>query len=80
MGSQTIKQEPAPEWISVPVAAEMLGCTDVWVLKLIKTGELKGFRLSARAWAVSRTAVEKNLSAYLKKPRGQAGRPRARMN
>ena len=79
MGSQTIKQDPPQDWISVPAAAEMLGCTDVWVLKLIKAGGLKGFRLSARAWAVSRTSVEKNLADYLKRPRTQAGRPRAKV-
>jgi excisionase family DNA binding protein len=79
MGKQTIPQAPRPEWISVPEAAEMLGCTDVWVLKLVKSGSLKGFRLSGRAWAVSRIAVEENLAKYLKRDPSQAGRPRAKL-
>ena len=71
-------QEPA--FISVPVAAEMLGCTDVWVLRLLKTGELEGFRLSGRAWAVSRKSATQNLAAYLRRDQNKAGRPRAKLN
>jgi len=69
-----------PEFISVPVAAEMLGCTDVWVLKLLKTGELEGFRLNGRAWAVSRKSATQNLAAYLRRDRTKAGRPRTNPN
>jgi excisionase family DNA binding protein len=38
-------QKP-PEWISVPDAAELLGCTDVWVIKMIHRGDIDGFKLS----------------------------------
>ena len=65
------------EWMSVPQAAEMLGCSDVWVLKLIKSNDLEGFRLSGRSWAVSVRSVEKNLQEYLKKS-DSPGRPRAK--
>lgn len=68
-----------PEWISVPAAAELLGCTDVWVIKMIQRGELEGFRLSGRAWAVKRSAVEKNVRAYLARDPSQAGRPRSKL-
>lgn len=69
-------QKP-PEWISVPKAAELLGCTDVWVIKMIHRGDLDGFKLSARAWAVSKKSVEKNVKEYLERDTSKAGRPRS---
>ena len=68
-----------PDWISVPQASELLGCTDVWVIKMIQRGELEGFKLSGRAWAVSRKSVEKNVQAYLARDPSQAGRPRSKL-
>jgi excisionase family DNA binding protein len=68
------------EWISVPVAAELLGCTDVWVIRMIQRGDLDGFRLSGRAWAVSKKSVEKNVKEYLERDPSQAGRPRSRID
>lgn len=68
-----------PEYVSVPKAAEMLGCTDVWVLKLIGKGELQGFRLNGRAWAVSLASVKKNLRDYLTREPSQVGRKRSRI-
>lgn len=68
-----------PEWISVPVAAEMLGCTDVWVIKMVQAGTLEGFRLSGRAWAVSKKSVEKNLRDYLQRDPALAGRKRSKL-
>lgn len=68
-----------PEWISVPKAAELLGCTDVWVIKMIQRGDLEGFRLSGRAWAVKRTSVEKNVQEYLKRDPTLAGRKRSKL-
>ena len=71
-------QKP-PEWISVPVAAEMLGCTDVWVIRMIHRGDLEGFRLSGRAWAVSKRSVEKNIRDYLERDPTLSGRKRSKM-
>jgi len=68
-----------PEWISVPQAAEILGCSDVWVIRMIQNGDLEGFRLSGRAWAVSRKSVAKNLEEYLKRDPTLAGRKRSKM-
>jgi excisionase family DNA binding protein len=68
-----------PEWISVPVAAEMLGCTDVWVIKMIRNGSLEGFRLSGRAWAVSRKSVQRNLKDYLDRDPTLSGRKRSKL-
>jgi excisionase family DNA binding protein len=68
-----------PEWISVPVAAELLGCTDVWVIRMIQRGDLEGFRLSGRAWAVSRKSVAKNVEDYLKRDPTLSGRKRSKL-
>jgi hypothetical protein len=71
--------DKSTEWISVPVAAELLGCTDVWVIKLIRNGRLDAFRLSAKAWAVSRKSVQKNLEEYLNRDPAVAGRRRSKL-
>jgi excisionase family DNA binding protein len=68
-----------PEWISVPVAAELLGCTDVWVIRLIQRGDLEGFRLSGRAWAVSRKSVAKNVEDYFNRDPTLSGRKRSKL-
>lgn len=68
-----------PEWISVPVAAEMLGCSDVWVIRMVQAGTLEGFRLSGRAWAVSKKSVEKNLRDYLHRDPTLSGRKRSKL-
>jgi excisionase family DNA binding protein len=67
------------EWISVPKAAELLGCTDVWVIRLIHRGDLEGFKLSGRAWAVSRKSVAKNIEDYIKRDPTLAGRKRSKL-
>ena len=71
-------QKP-PEWVSVPVASELLGCTDVWVIKMIHRGELEGFKLSGRAWAVSRKSVERNIREYAERDPTLAGRKRSKL-
>lgn len=68
-----------PDWVSVPRAAEMLGCSEVWVVKLIRNGTLDGFKLSERAWAVRRASVEKNLKEYLSRDPSVAGRKRSKI-
>jgi len=69
----------SPEWVSVPVAAEMLGCSDVWVIRLIQRGDLEGFRLSGRAWAVSLRSVKKNRDDYFKRDPTLSGRKRSKL-
>ena len=75
--TETRTMQKPPEWISVPDAAELLGCTDVWVIKMIQRGDLEGFRLSGRAWAVSKASVVKNAAEYEQRE-AQAGRPRSK--
>jgi hypothetical protein len=57
----------------------MLGCTDVWVIKLLRAGTLDGFRLNGRAWAVSHKSVAKNVKEYLERDPAQAGRKRSKL-
>jgi hypothetical protein len=45
---------------------------------MIERGELEGFRLSGRAWAVSRASVAKNHEEYLKRDPTLSGRKRSR--
>ena len=71
-------QKP-PEWVSVPKAAEMLGCTDVWVIKMLQNNTLEGFRLNGRAWAVKRVSVEKNMREYEQRDPTLAGRKRSKL-
>ena len=72
MGNST-----AGKWLSVPEAAEIMGCTESWVIRLVKAGQLEGFRLNGRAWAVLRSDAEKNAREYLKD--GSTRRPRSRL-
>jgi len=67
------------EWISVPEASEVLGCTDVWIIKMIQRGELEGFKLSGRAWAVKRSSVDANLKQYLARDPSSSGRKRSKI-
>lgn len=66
-----------PDWISVPDAAQLMGCSDVWVIKLLKNKTLDGFKLSDRAWCVSRTSAEKNVKEYLERDPRLSGRKRS---
>lgn len=62
-----------PEYISTTDATKILGVSDAWVLRLLKQGELNGFRLNGRAWAISRKSVMANKRRH---NRGGVGRPR----
>lgn len=68
----------AASFLSVPRAAEILGCTDVWVLKMVHRGELEGFRVNGRAWAITTASVEKNKKEYEERDSSLAGRKRSR--
>ena len=64
------------EILNVPQAAALMGCSDVWVIKMIRSGELEGFRLSGRAWAVSQKSVERNIEEYQRRDPSRPGRKR----
>jgi excisionase family DNA binding protein len=62
--------------ISVPEAAKLLGCSDAWVIRMIRDGTLEGFKLSGRAWAVSRKSVAKSVEEYQQRDPSLPGRKR----
>ncbi len=62
--------------LSVPEAASLLGCSDVWVIKMLRSGGLEGFKLSGRAWAISRKSVETNIDEYQQRDPSRPGRKR----
>ena len=62
--------------LSVPEAASLLGCSDVWVIKMVRKGDLEGFKLSGRAWAISRVSLEKSIQEYQQRDPSLPGRKR----
>lgn len=63
------------QWVSVPQACEIVCVTDGMIGRMLADGRLSGFRLNAKAWAVSRSSCERNIREYLSSPQG-GGRPR----
>jgi hypothetical protein len=62
-------------YVSVPQACQIVCVTDGMIGRMLLRGDLEGFRLNSKAWAVSRASCEKNIEEYLASaPRG--GRPR----
>mgnify|MGYP001199890953 CR=1 FL=1 len=57
--------------VSVSAAAEIIGCTTGRVRQLLRDGMLRGEKLGARAWAVSRVDASK-----LARTPAKTGRPR----
>jgi excisionase family DNA binding protein len=68
--------EPRKDILSVPEAASLMGCSDVWVIRMIRSGALEGFKLSGRAWAVSRKSVENSVAEYQDRDPTRSGRKR----
>lgn len=62
--------------MSVPEVVAFVGCSDVWVIRMLRADTLAGFRLSGRAWAVSRASVEKNHRDYQERDVWLSGRKR----
>lgn len=63
------------QWVSVPQACEIVCVTDGMVGRMLMDGRLEGFRLNAKAWAVSKSSCEKNIAEYMASP-PKHGRPR----
>lgn len=47
------------EFLSVPEAADALGCTVSRVRQLLRAGDLAGKKLNERAWAIRKADVDK---------------------
>ena len=82
MASRAVESSPGGtrvgrDLISVLEAAEALGCSPVWVLKLLKNGKLTGRMLTPRSWMVTRKSVADNLEEHRTRSPRRAGRPRS---
>jgi excisionase family DNA binding protein len=62
-------------YVSVPQACEIVCVTDGMIGRMLTRGDLDGFRLNSKAWAVSRISCEKNIKDYLASS-SRGGRPR----
>lgn len=50
---------PPKAFLSVQEAAEFIGCTVGRIRQMLRSGELKGQKLSERAWVVDPNSVKK---------------------
>jgi excisionase family DNA binding protein len=48
---------PDEVWITVSEAAELIGCVDGYLRRLLAAKRLKGWKAGERAWLVERAAV-----------------------
>jgi len=82
MASRAVESSPGgttvgSDLVSVQQAAAALGCTPVWVLKLLKNGGLMGRMITPRSWMVTKKSVAENLQEHRTRDRKRAGRPRS---
>lgn len=63
------------KFISVPEACDIVHKTDAMVMRDLRSGRIKGFRLNGRAWAVDKRSAEEEWKEYLANPT-RRGQPR----
>jgi excisionase family DNA binding protein len=68
MATQTgsrVKRTPA-QLLTIPAAAELLGCSDTYIYRLVSTGELRAVDISQRGAGKSKTRIRSDdLDAYI---------------
>lgn len=62
-------------WICVPEACDIVCKTDASVMRDLRSGRIKGFKLNGRAWAVEKASAEEEFRDYLANP-SRRGQPR----
>jgi hypothetical protein len=62
-------------YIAVPEACDIVHKTDAMVMRDLRSGKIKGFKLNGRAWAVEKASAEEEFRDYLANPR-RRGQPR----
>ncbi len=70
-------QRMCRQYVSVPEACNIVWKTDAAVMRDIRKGRIKGFRLNSRCWAVLKASAEDEFRDYLENGRRRVGRPRA---
>ena len=63
------------KWICVPDACDIVCKTDAMVMRDLRSGKIKGFRLNGRAWAVEKASAEQEWKDYVSGP-PRVGQPR----
>lgn len=63
-------------YVSVPDACNICCKTDASIIRDLKSGKLKGFRLNNRSWAVLRSSAEAEFEEYLQNHKSRVGRKR----
>lgn len=64
-------------YVCVPDACDIMHKTDAAVIRDLKSGVVKGFRLNRRAWAVLKASAEQEYREYLETNSSRCGRKRA---
>lgn len=62
---------PTPQYITVPAAAALAGCTTGYLRQLLAAGKLKGWKAGERAWMVDRSAAEALASTLTTRSNGR---------
>lgn len=60
-------------FLNVKEAAKIIGCHESRVRQMLSAGELEGFKINEKAWAVNRKSAEK-----MRDHTPQTGRPRGK--
>lgn len=63
-------------YISVPDACNICWKTDAAVMRDLRKGVIKGFKVNAKCWAVLRSSAEEEFREYLENHKARAGRKR----
>jgi hypothetical protein len=63
------------KYCAVPEACDIVHKTDAMVMRDLRSGKIKGFKLNGRAWAVDRRSAEQEWKDYVSNPPGR-GQPR----
>jgi len=64
------------QYVSVPDACNIVWKTDAAVMRDLRKGVIKGFKLNNKCWAVLRTSAEQEFQDYLESNKGRVGRKR----
>lgn len=63
-------------YISVPEACNICWKTDAAIMRDLRRGTIKGFKVNQKCWAVLRSSAEEEFREYLESHKGRAGRKR----
>jgi hypothetical protein len=65
------------QYVSVPEACNIVWKTDAAVMRDLRKGVIKGFKLNHKCWVVLRSSAEQEFRDYLEAHKGRVGRKRS---